>query len=422
MRIIDTIRRSGRNLKQAKVRTFLTASAIAVGGFTLTLTLAAATGARSYADRLIAANTSANSVFVAKDEAMFGASNTKPQEYSDDLANIFGGLFKQLTAADLAKLETLPHVQSVLENYNLNAQYITREGAKKYTGALYTYDNAQKPTMKLGTAPEEVKAGTVLLPDDYISLLKFKSPEDAIGKKVTVQVRQITGATQSKDFTIAGVTTKSPLTLDFQTTGLYLAQSDTRSINDFVNGSTVLAGQAPTATVRGDGKISDAALKKEVTDAGFAGRTAEDAQKLLNQIISVLQGIIMVFGLITLIASFFGVVNTQYISVLERTREIGLMKALGASRKVVSRLFMFEATLIGFIGALLGSVLAIALGTALNPTISDKLNFGKERLLIFKPTQIIALIAFLMLVTTVAGLLPARKAAKLDPIEALRTE
>jgi len=130
-----------------------------------------------------------------------------------------------------------------------------------------------------------------------------------------------------------------------------------------------------------------------------------------------------VFGLITVVASVFGVVNTQYISVLERTREIGLTKALGMPSRGVSRLFMIEATWIGFLGGLLGVLAGLALGLAVNPWITSKLDLGAgNSLLIFQPLQLILLILALMLVATIAGLLPARKAAKLDPIEALRTE
>ena len=422
MKAIDLLRRSGRNLAHAKVRTFLTASAIAVGGFTLTLTLAAATGAREYADRIVQANTDPESLFVAKDENMFGTGTTAPQEYSDDQAAMFGAIYKQLTPADIQKIKELPHVKSVVEDYSMSAQFITREGAKQYTGSLTVYNPAQRPEIKAGTAPDVLKNGHVLIADDYLKLLNFKDAQDAVGKKITVQIRQLTGKTKRSDYTIAGVTTRSALALNFEVSGLKLSSDDARVSNDFINGSIVTAGLVPSATVRGDGTVSPDTLKQQITKAGFAARTAEDIQKLLNQIISVLQGVVVVFGLITLVASFFGVVNTQYISVLERTREIGLMKALGASRKTISRLFIVEATWIGFLGALLGSVIAIAVGSLLNPVISKQLNFGNEQLLVFSPTQIIGLIVFLMFVTTIAGLLPARKAAKLDPIEALRTE
>lgn len=422
MKFVDTLKRSGRNLKNAKVRTLLTALAIAVGGFTLTITLAASMGAREYADRLVEANTDPNSIVVAKDDKMFGAGTTKPQEYSDDLASIYGSLLKQLNPADIEKLKQLPHADAVIKDYILSAQFITREGAKRYTGALTVFNPAQKPLMKTGTAPESLPAGSVLIGDEYVALLNFKSPEDAVGKKITIQIRQVTGETQAKDYTIAGVSTKSVLAFDLVPSGLHLSQEDAEDVNDFINGNTVLAGQVPTATIHSDGQISAEELKQEAIKAGYAARTPEDLQALLNQIITVLQGIIVVFGLITLIASFFGVVNTQYISVLERTREIGLMKALGMSRRAVSRLFIVEATWIGFIGAALGAALAIAVGMALNPWISEMINFGNERLLVFSPAQIGGLILFLMLVTTLAGLLPARKAAKLDPIEALRTE
>ena len=225
----------------------------------------------------------------------------------------------------------------------------------------------------------------------------------------------------AKTYKVVGVTTKSSLDIGFTQTGLYISEPEAKMLNEFINGGTVLADKVPTILVRGDG-ISPDELKQELVKAGYEARTAKDLQEFLTQIVNILGVIIAVFGFITLVASFFGVVNTQYISVLERTREIGLMKALGMSRGTVSLLFVIEATLIGFLGAALGAAGGFAVGTLLNPWISQKINFGSEHLLIFEPGQIIALIVFLMLVTTIAGLLPSRKAAKLDPIEALRTE
>jgi putative ABC transport system permease protein len=422
MRIADIFRRSGRNLRHAKVRTFLTASAIAVGGFTLTITLAAATGARNFTDRLVEANLDPKSVYVAKDKAFFDGTNSgNPQEYSTDLATSYGALVKQFDSNDIKKMESLPHVTRVTPGYSLTAQFITRPGAKQYTGAINLYDPTSKPQVVAGSIPDDMTSNKVLLPDNYISLMNFKDAQDAVGKPITIQVQQPTGKTQTRTYTVAAVTTKSSLSLDFNPIGPYVSKDEAKSLNAYINEGTLLADRVPVVSISGDG-VSAEVLKQEVEKLGFDGRTAKDMQEFLNQIITILQSVIIVFGLITLVASFFGVVNTQYISVLERTREIGLMKALGASRRTVSRLFMVEATWIGLIGAAWGAAIAIVLGVALNPWISEKLKFGDDRLLIFEPGQIALLILFLMLVTTIAGLLPARRAAKLDPIEALRTE
>ena len=128
------------------------------------------------------------------------------------------------------------------------------------------------------------------------------------------------------------------------------------------------------------------------------------------------------FGVLALIASVFGIINTQYISVLERTREIGLMKALGMRGRHVRRLFQLEAAWIGFLGGVIGALIAWGVGTVINPWLSSLMSIGENRILVFQLLPIALLIFGLMLVAMVAGWFPARKAAKLDPIEALRTE
>ncbi len=456
MRSLDIIRRSSRSLLSAKTRTILTVFAIGVGAFALTLTLGASNGAQHYASTIIKDNFDPSELIVTADDTLFrNTDSSKPQVYSQNFGSITNNSgastqVKMLSDSDITRLKDVKGVVSVRPGLALNLQYLTRDGQKKYVATAQAYSSYKKPALLAGSIPASLPSHTLILPEGFVKALGFSSPQDAIGKKLRLAVRkqydqsavlssllsgdssaltsQLKAPTDTMEvqFTVIAVT-KKPSTLIQPGTGLYLniSQHDEDELNDYATqGSTSYHKYLSAYVTVKDGTNTSNlnATQARIKKIGYSAQSILDTEKTITQVIAVLQGIVTVFGLIAIIASVFGVVNTMYISVLQRTREIGLMKALGMHKGDINKLFLFEAALIGLLGGVVGSALAIGAGILLNPTISKQLSLGTARLLDFKLNQTLLLIIALMFVAILAGLFPARKASKLDPIEALRTE
>lgn len=457
MKLIDSLKRSGRSLRQAKIRTLLTASAIGVGTFALTMTLAASNGAQAFVDNIIAENFDPAELIVANDESVTangGGSSSKPREYDDNFGSSINEAgvavrFKQLADKDLERLEQVDGVSEIRQSITPSIQYVSGPNNKKFVGTAFVFSPAQQPNLLAGNHSGALKNKELLLPEAYLKPLGYTSAGAAVGNDIRLVVRKsfdinaaqaalagpnaaealtqtIQPETKPVDFKIVGVY-KAPVTAQPGTESvLYIGLKDAQELDDYAKAGTPEYRKYTYAFVKvagGEDATRLAEVQGQIKSLGYQATSIKDTQEFLNQIIAVLRGIVAAFGAIAVIASVFGIVNTMYISVLQRTREIGLMKALGMRKREIGRLFRLEAAWIGFLGGLLGSLAAVALGTALNPWITEKLTLGDgQRLLIFKPEQIILLIIALIIIAIVAGLLPARKAAKLNPIEALRTE
>lgn len=170
-------------------------------------------------------------------------------------------------------------------------------------------------------------------------------------------------------------------------------------------------------------KINDKLRKFKNQDKGkenFFVQTFEDAVATFSTIINVINGMLVLIAFVSLIVAFVNIMNTMYTAIIERTKEIGVMKAIGAKNSDILIVFVVESGLIGLIGGVLGILLGYIV-SSIGGSIAAASGFA-----LLKPAYPLSLIFgclfFSLFVGAVAGFFPARRASKLKPVDALRYE
>ena len=434
MRLTDIIKRANHNLWHNRSRTILTTLAITVGSLTIMLTVGINAGVNGYIDKQVE-STGGNDIIEVMPKgvadrmsSMMTLGATEVQEYRSNQGQ---NQQVSLTDRDLVGIKRLKGVKLAKLSDLLYSSYITRDRdeAKKYkltvgplAASSIKLDLAAGRSVRIDGSEAEA-----ILPDRYLEPLGFSSAKQAIGQMVRVGVpRRLGGQIDEVKIRIVGVQNQSIVGFG----RVFLNDAAGRLIR-----STYLTGM-PEALQSQHGLIiiqvkpgyeskeKLAQIKQELTNMGYSSISEDDYISSIKLFFNAITVILTIFGVIALITASIGIVNTLLMSVQERTREIGLMKAMGLSSGRIFALFSLEAVSLGFWGGMLAAGLAVVIKQTVNPWAGRNFLSGLPgfNLIELNPLYVGAIVAIVMVVAFLAGTLPAKRATKQDPIQALRYE
>jgi putative ABC transport system permease protein len=283
------------------------------------------------------------------------------------------------------------------------------------------------------TAPPELVAGReltggsqgeVILSRDALESLGYDPQsvwEDVIGQEVHLVLQAPRGDTSRFPFTVVGVK-------DSSYWGANIGVTDALALKAWwYNDPDILEHEGYDILRIKATSLNDAVqIVEELEERGFEVESLRVLLDNINRAMVVVQTMLGSIGTLALLVASLGIANTMVMAVYERTREIGILKAIGASPGDIRVLFVTESAFIGLVGGVAGSVLGWLLGLGLNRLILAVMRWQeisvRGTFFVVNGWLIVLALAFATIVGLLSGLYPASRAARLDPIDALRYE
>lgn len=433
MKVLDIIHDANSNLWRNKIRSILTILAIFVGSFTIILNSAINAGVNDWMNKQIE-NMGGDGYLEMMPtetydsmESMLGGG---PQEYTEDKDNTNASTYIKDEQVEAAKKIDGIKVFNVLPNSS--ADYITSSKTdKRYRINLNLVVEGINFDMSNGISPNTDKdAGyEIAINEDLAKALGYDNVADVVGETVQIAVpSNLTCYTAIKrsecqtilDVKVSGTQAPGILSMGGSRANLALWNRINKINYEGMPAETNRSYQA-TADVEPD-KIDS--VKAELEKIGLKAMSVDDEVGMFKTFFDAILIVFNIFGCIALIAASIGIINTLFMSVQERTKEIGLDKALGMSNGHIFACFSCEAILLGFWGSAVGVVVSMIIGNIVNGIAHETFlaDFPTFQLTIFEPLTMISIVAAIMFIAFLAGTLPARKASKKNPIDALRYE
>ena len=421
----DLMRTAFGNLRRRPIRNILTSAGVVIGIITLVAMVSFGVGVQAEVNRNFAALGLEN-VFI---------SPTYPEE--DDAFDPFGFAepLVPLTPDIVEAFRAMPEVESVSPSLNLPSnmevsltlgeQTIPVRLSNDFGGGPAMMGNITVPDMLAGDPLGEGEtSGVVLLSGVADELLGENAGDYAglIGESVALMVRLPRGETRMFTSTVVGVENRH----GFQVVELGLKERIEIKSWWYGRPDTLNTDGFDMLIVRaGDEGMVPAVLDK--SDAlGTQAQSLGAVLEIANRVLAVMQALLGSVGGLALLVATLGVANTMMMAIYERTREIGVLKALGARNKEVRRMFTADAVLLGFIGGVVGLVLGTLLGRLVDWIghlyMAREGVTGIGQMSIVPPWLAIGSLIFAAFIGVLGGFYPAARAARLDPVAALKHE
>jgi putative ABC transport system permease protein len=440
MKFFDLIRLIFGNLNRRKARVALTAIGVVIGTAAVVILVSLAIGLQRNANEQLygIGDLTQIQVYPAYDEGLYmvevgmggggkSGQSSKPRQLTNaaiqeilDLPNVVSVIPREYTYANI-KLDRLEGWGSIigvgtgeLDDLGLQARQGTTELPRGVIivgseVARNFYDPRIRPGQEPQPPPELFERNLKFV------YMKFDQDGNEIRKTVTYRV--------------VGVLTETRGESDWS---IYMSLDDVKAINEWMQGKRINYNQTGynQVIVKVDDVKNVLSVNEQIVAMGFQAFTPQSFVQGINNFYLILQVIFGGVGAIALLVAAIGIANTMAMAILERTREIGLMKAVGATNRDVLGIFLGEAAGIGFIGGLGGVLIGWLLGQGLNVLAivylaSQTAQQGgpPPSIAVYTPLWLpIFALAFSTIIGLLSGLYPALRAATMIPVLALKYE
>lgn len=393
------------SIRSSKIRSFLTMLGVIIGVFAVVELLAIGEGVKSFVTREIE-DLGSNLITVLPGK--MGAGQFNPAASVGVSTLIIDDV--RILKNEISEIEAISPLMLI-------------------SSPLKYGDKSTASAMVLGTEPDifrvrdaKLDSGRVLNDSDeknenkvmvlgYPVAKSIFGDESAIGKKVIIRDEEIE---------VVGVLAKpkqsaSPFGGQSFDDAVYLPFSTGKNLTKTEQVFRIVAKiKANTDIKNAKEKIKEVILKNHKDSEDFTVFTQEDLVDLVGDILNVMRALLGALGAISLLVGGIGIMNIMLVSVTERTREIGIRKAIGASQFDILIQFLIESLVL----SLLGGAIGLGLSFAVAYIVKIKANFEP----VISPEFILLAIAFSVLIGVIFGVAPAIRAARLDPIKALKYE